>query len=70
MLSNALTGTNLLPMWFTTALGPMAPARRAEEWLETVLAYRVTYQVTDPVLAFRSAPDASQAPAEQPGATS
>lgn len=64
-LSDALTGTGLLPVWFTTALGPMAPPRRAEEWLETaldVLAYRVTYQVTDPVLPLGSAPDASSAP--------
>ncbi|WP_435609684.1 CopG family transcriptional regulator [Streptomyces sp. C10-9-1] len=64
-LSEALTGTDLLPLWFTTALGPMAPPRRAEEWLETaldVLAYRVTYQITDPVLALGSAPDASSAP--------
>ncbi|MFJ2875495.1 MULTISPECIES: CopG family transcriptional regulator [unclassified Streptomyces] len=64
-LSDALTGTDLLPVWFTTALGPMAPSRRAEEWLETaleVLAYRVTYQVTDSVLALGSAPSASQAP--------
>ncbi|MEV6146259.1 hypothetical protein [Streptomyces sp. NPDC051992] len=30
-LSDALTGTDLLPVWFTTALGPMAPPRRAEE---------------------------------------
>lgn len=64
-LSDALTGTDLLPVWFTTALGPMAPPRHAEEWLEIaldVLAYRVTYQVTDPVLALGSAPSASQAP--------
>ncbi|MFB7852675.1 CopG family transcriptional regulator [Streptomyces sp. NPDC056053] len=64
-LSDALTGTALLPVWFTTALGPMAPPRRAERWLETaldVLAYRVTYQVTDPVLALGSAPDAHQDP--------
>lgn len=64
-LSDALIGTDLLPVWFTTALGPMAPPRRAEEWLETaldVLAYRVTHQVTDPVLALGSAPNASQAP--------
>ncbi|WP_052411413.1 hypothetical protein [Streptomyces sp. NRRL S-118] len=43
----------------------MAPPRRAEEWLETaldVLSYRVTYQVTDPVLALGSTPDASQTP--------
>ncbi|MEU3957329.1 hypothetical protein AB0F45_34360 [Streptomyces achromogenes] len=64
-MSDALTGTDLLPVWFTTALGPMAPPRRAEEWLETaldVLTYRVTYQVTDPVLALGSAPDASRYP--------
>ncbi|MEW2418079.1 CopG family transcriptional regulator [Streptomyces sp. NPDC046866] len=32
-LSEALTGTDLLPVWFTTALGPMAPhARRRNGW--------------------------------------
>ncbi|MEU5084577.1 MULTISPECIES: hypothetical protein [Streptomyces] len=30
-LPDALTGTDLLPVWFTTALGPMTPPRRAEE---------------------------------------
>ncbi|WP_405444586.1 hypothetical protein OG350_00885 [Streptomyces achromogenes] len=43
----------------------MAPPRRGEEWLETaldVLTYRVAYQVTDPVLALGSAPDASRYP--------
>ncbi|MFD7558866.1 CopG family transcriptional regulator [Streptomyces sp. NPDC059835] len=64
-LSEALSGADLLPVWFSTALGPMAPSRRAEEWLETaldVLAYRVTYQVTDPVLALGSTPNGSIAP--------
>ncbi|MEW1639308.1 CopG family transcriptional regulator [Streptomyces sp. NPDC093801] len=64
-LSDALSGSELLPVWFATALGPMAPSRRAEEWLETaldVLAYRVTYQVTDAVLALGSTPDGSNAP--------
>lgn len=64
-LSDALSGADLLPVWFATALGPMAPSRRAEEWLETaldVLAYRVTYKVTDPVLALGSTPNGSSAP--------
>ncbi|MFE9484622.1 CopG family transcriptional regulator [Streptomyces spororaveus] len=64
-LSDALSGADLLPVWFSTALGPMAPSRDAEEWLETaldVLAYRVTYQVTDPVLALGSTPSEGSAP--------
>ncbi|KRV48593.1 CopG family transcriptional regulator [Wenjunlia vitaminophila] len=53
-LSDALSGAGLLPVWFVTALGPMAPSRNAHDWLDTatdVLAYRITYQVTDPVVA-------------------
>ncbi|MEW1699295.1 MULTISPECIES: CopG family transcriptional regulator [unclassified Streptomyces] len=64
-LTEALTGTGLLPVWFTTALGPMAPSRASEGWLETaldVLVYRVTYRVTDPVLALGSTPHGGHSP--------
>ncbi|GAA0325394.1 hypothetical protein GCM10010302_75630 [Streptomyces polychromogenes] len=64
-LSDALSGGDLLPVWFATALGPIAPSRRAEKWLETaldVLVYRVTYQVTDPVLVLGSTPNGTIAP--------
>ncbi|MEV8528983.1 CopG family transcriptional regulator [Streptomyces sp. NPDC052000] len=53
-LSDAVAGADLLPVWFATALGPMPPARNANEWMDAaadVLAYRATYQVTDPVVA-------------------
>ncbi|MEU2874415.1 CopG family transcriptional regulator [Streptomyces olivoreticuli] len=53
-LSDAVGGGHLLPVWFATSLGPMPPARNANEWMDTAtdaLAYRATYQVTDPVVA-------------------
>ncbi|MFE1927507.1 hypothetical protein ACFW91_33755 [Streptomyces asoensis] len=53
-ISEALRNRALLPMWFVTVLGPVAPARDTESWLEaatSVLAYRVTYNITDHVLA-------------------
>ncbi|MEU1569152.1 hypothetical protein ABZ504_54445 [Streptomyces mirabilis] len=55
-LSDALSGTELLPVWFVTVLGPMAPSRNANDWLDAatdVLAYRVT----DPVVALGAPPD-------------
>ncbi|UXY33255.1 CopG family transcriptional regulator [Streptomyces sp. HUAS TT20] len=59
-LSDALSGAELLPVWFVTALGPMAPSRNANDWMDAatdVLAYRVTYQITDPVVALGTPPD-------------
>ncbi|WP_238783333.1 CopG family transcriptional regulator [Streptomyces monomycini] len=59
-LSDVLSGTDLMPVWFHTAFGPMAPARGANDWLDTatdVLAYRATYKVTDPVVALGPPPD-------------
>ncbi|MFJ3229127.1 hypothetical protein ACIPJS_38060 [Streptomyces sp. NPDC086783] len=59
-ISEAIRDRALLPMWFVTVLGPTAPARKTEEWLEAataVLAYRVTYRVTDQVLALGEEPD-------------
>ena len=49
----------LLPTWFTTVLGPIPPAEDTREWMEAataLLAYRVTYGVTDPVVALGSEP--------------
>lgn len=51
-LSDAVGGAHLLPVWFAAVFGPMPPARKANEWLDAatdVLAYRATYQITDPV---------------------
>ncbi len=59
-LSAALSGKDLLPIWFVTALGPLPPARNANDWMDAatnVLAYRATYQVTDSVVALGEPPD-------------
>jgi hypothetical protein len=42
----------LLPAWFTAALGPMPSAEDTKAWMDvatSLLAYRVTYGVSDPV---------------------
>lgn len=44
----------LLPAWFTTVLGPIPPAEDTRAWMDAatgLLAYRVTYGVTDPIVA-------------------
>ncbi|MFJ5591028.1 CopG family transcriptional regulator [Streptomyces noursei] len=41
-ISDALADGDLLPVWYVTALGPMAPSRNANDWLDAatdVLAY-------------------------------
>ncbi|MFG2803673.1 hypothetical protein [Streptomyces pseudovenezuelae] len=58
-LSDAVRGRALLPTWFVTVLGSAPPASGTEEWLETatqVLLYRLTYDVTDQVVALGSKP--------------
>lgn len=49
----------LLPTWFTTVLGPIPPAQDTRAWMDaatTLLAYRVTYGVTDPIVALGPEP--------------
>jgi hypothetical protein len=49
----------LLPTWFTTVLGPIPPAEDTRTWMEvatSLLAYRVTYGVTDPIVALGKPP--------------
>ena len=53
-ISTAVARGAPLPLWFTTVLGHRPPADDAEGWIETatsVLTYRLTYAVTDPVVA-------------------
>jgi chromosome segregation ATPase len=53
----------LLPAWFTSVLGPIPPAEDARAWMDvatSLLAYRVTYGVTDPVVALGRAPAESE----------
>jgi hypothetical protein len=55
---------HLPPVWFVTVLG-MSPSRDAEAWLEVgteLLAYRVTYEITDPVVALGPDPDSIDSP--------
>jgi hypothetical protein len=49
----------LLPAWFTSVLGPIPPAEDTRAWMDvatSLLAYRVTYGVTDPVVALGRPP--------------
>ncbi|WP_028815218.1 hypothetical protein [Streptomyces flavidovirens] len=59
-LAEAIRDRALLPMWFVTVLGPVPPAHKTQEWMDLatqVLAYRVTYGITDQVVALEPAPD-------------
>ncbi|MEV4054996.1 hypothetical protein AB0J55_27670 [Amycolatopsis sp. NPDC049688] len=53
-ITDALGSSALLPMWFGTALGVAPPSGTSgDTWIRTaasVLAYRVTFGVTDPAL--------------------
>ena len=57
----------MLPLWFTTSLGPTAPATDTDAWIRTatqVLAYRVTYRVADALMPLGATPG-SIAPAHR-----
>ncbi|GAA2264904.1 hypothetical protein GCM10010232_66370 [Streptomyces amakusaensis] len=59
-LADAVRDRALLPMWFVTVLGPVPPAHKTQEWMDLatqVLAYRVTYEITDQAVALGPAPD-------------
>ncbi|MEV7123747.1 hypothetical protein [Kitasatospora griseola] len=65
-IRDAVSGTGLLPVWFTTALGPMPPRTGTDDWLDAAtdaLAYRLLYGVRDEVLALGDIP--AQATARQ-----
>jgi hypothetical protein len=50
----ALAGYELLPAWFTIVLRHRPPATRAAEWRDAavqLVLYRMTYEITDPVVA-------------------
>jgi chromosome segregation ATPase len=58
-LAEAVGAGALLPAWFTTVLGPIPPAEDTRTWMDvgtSLLAYRVTYGVTDPVVALGRPP--------------
>ncbi|WP_308014157.1 hypothetical protein [Streptantibioticus parmotrematis] len=59
-LAEVIRDRALLPMWFVTVLGPVPPAHKTQEWIDLateILAYRITYQITDQVVALDLAPD-------------
>ncbi|MFD3622459.1 hypothetical protein ACFWWT_46415 [Streptomyces sp. NPDC058676] len=61
-LADAIKSRSLLPAWFVTVLGTAPPARGTEQWLETatgVLLYRLTYEVTDQIVALGPQPPES-----------
>lgn len=58
-LDNAVDSGRALPVWFTTVLGPTPPAENTNTWAEVatqLIAYRVTYNVTDKVVALGPPP--------------
>ncbi|QDO04966.1 hypothetical protein FNV62_52840 [Streptomyces sp. RLB3-17] len=58
-LADAVRERALLPAWFVTVLGSAPPARSTQKWLETateVLLYRLTYDITDQVVALGERP--------------
>ncbi|WP_367318204.1 hypothetical protein [Streptomyces sp. HUAS ZL42] len=58
-LADAVSDRALLPTWFVTVLGSAPPAIGTQTWLDTatqVLLYRLTYDVTDQVVALGSKP--------------
>lgn len=59
-LAAAVGDGALLPAWLTGPLGPMPPAGTAQRWMDVaagLLAYRITYDVTDPEDALGELPD-------------
>jgi chromosome segregation ATPase len=58
-VADAVGGGALLPSWFTAVLGPMPAAQDTKAWMDvatSLLAYRATYSVTDPVMALGAPP--------------
>lgn len=58
-LADAVSSGSLLPAWFVTVLGAAPPARATDQWMETaalVLLYRLTYDITDQVVALGPQP--------------
>jgi hypothetical protein len=67
-IADAVGEGALLPTWFTAVLGPIPPAQDTRNWMDAatdVLAYRVTYLITDPVLALGTPPEPEARPWRQ-----
>jgi hypothetical protein len=55
----AVAGYELFPAWFTIVLRHRPPANRVAEWRDAaveLVLYRLTYEITDPVVALGPAP--------------
>ncbi|WP_234319486.1 hypothetical protein [Streptomyces sp. NRRL S-237] len=58
-LTDAISTRALPPVWFATVLGSAPPGANTQKWVETatsVLLYRLTYGVTDAVVALGEKP--------------
>jgi hypothetical protein len=58
-VAEAVGAGALLPAWFTSVLGPIPPAQDTRPWMDvatSLLAYRLTYAVSDPILALGREP--------------
>jgi hypothetical protein len=58
-IASAVGDGVMLPAWLTGPLGPMPPAGTAQRWMDVaagLLAYRITYGVTDPADAVGEVP--------------
>jgi prophage DNA circulation protein len=63
-ITDAIGNRVLFPSWFTTALGYSPPADSTTQWIATaaeLIAYRITYTITDPAVALGPRPDPQQA---------
>ncbi|MEU2931046.1 hypothetical protein ABZ636_39560 [Streptomyces sp. NPDC007251] len=58
-LADAIRDRAVMPVWLVTVLGAVPPANRTQEWTDLatqVLAYRVTYEITDQVVGLGPEP--------------
>jgi prophage DNA circulation protein len=63
-ITDAIGDRALLPAWFTTALGYSPPADGTTQWIAAateLIAYRITYAITDPAVALGPRPTPGQA---------
>jgi chromosome segregation ATPase len=63
-VTDAIGDRVLFPAWFTTALGYSPPADGTSQWIAAaaeLIAYRITYAITDPAVALGAPPAPDQA---------
>jgi chromosome segregation ATPase len=67
-VADAVGAGALLPSWFTGVLGPIPPVQDTRRWMDgaiALLAYRVTYAISDPMLALGTAPAQDAGPRQR-----